>query len=224
MTHLLIVEDDPGLRRTLTISFTARHFEVDAAPDARTALKLVESRPDLILMDLGLPDMDGIELIGHLRALTDAPIIVVSARHVQHHKIDALDAGADDFVTKPFGVEELVARARAALRRPTMVTTGAREVRTDAFTLDFVAKRATRGGVPVSLTPIEWQLAELLVRHAGELVPAAELLTAIWGPSCGTERHFLRIHIGHLRHKLEDDPAHPRHFVTVQGLGYRFEP
>lgn len=224
MTRLLIVEDDPGLRRTLTISFNARHFDVDAAPDAHTALKLVASHPDLILMDLGLPDMDGIELIGRLRALTDTPIIVVSARHVQHHKIDALDAGADDYITKPFGVEELVARARAALRRPTLVAAGAREVSTDAFTLDFVAKRATHGGVGVSLTPTEWHLAELLVRHPGDMVPAAELLTAVWGPNSGTERHFLRIHIGHLRHKLEDDPAHPRHFVTVQGLGYRFEP
>nr|NLI50992.1 response regulator transcription factor [Propionibacterium sp.] len=224
MTRLLIVEDDGGLRRTLTISFSARHFEVDAAPDARTALTLVASPPDLILMDLGLPDVDGIELIGQLRERTGAPIIVVSARHAQHHKIDALDAGADDYVTKPFGVEELVARVRAALRRPDLVRGDQNEVRTEAFTLDLAAKRAERRGVPVSLTPTEWHLAEVLVRHRGELVPAADLLTAVWGPASAKERHLLRIHIGHLRHKLEDDPAHPRHFVTVQGLGYRFEP
>ena len=224
MTRLLIVEDDPHLRRTLALSFGARHFDVDTAADGATALALAARGPAVILLGLALPDIDGIELIAQLRARTSAPIIVVTARHAQHQKVDALDAGADDYVLKPFGMEELMARVRAALRRPTLAATEEREVRTDAFTLDLVAKRAVRGGVQVSLTPIEWQLAELLARHPGVLLRAEDLLIAVWGPGSAKDRHFLRIHIGHLRHKLEDDPAHPRHFVTVQGLGYRFEP
>ncbi len=224
MARALIVESDPHLRRTLALSFGARHFEVDTAADARTALTLVAAQPAIIVMGLVLPDQDGIELIGLLRSRTSAPIIVLSARHALHQKVDALDAGADDYVLKPFGMEELMARVRAALRRPSLAATVDREVRTAAFTLDLVAKRAVRDGVPVSLTPIEWHLAELLTRRPGDLIPAEELLTAVWGPSSAKDRHFLRIHVGHLRRKLEPDPTHPRYFVTVQGLGYRFEP
>lgn len=221
--RLLIVDNDPGLRRTMTISFGARGFEVDVAPDGRTALESLSRQPAVIIMDLDLPDMDGVELIVLVRARTSAPIIVISARRAEHHKVDALDAGADDFVTKPFGMDELVARARAALRRPELAALPVPAVTADAFTLNFLAKRATRDGATVTLTPIEWHLAEALVRNQGSMVPSADLLTEIWGPHSAKECHLLRIHIGHLRHKLEDHPSSPVHFVTVKGLGYRFE-
>ncbi|HSN10539.1 MAG TPA: response regulator transcription factor [Propionibacteriaceae bacterium] len=224
MTRLLIVEQDPAIRRNLTISFRARHFDVDVAADGGSALDLLAAKPSVIITCLKLPDLDGIELIGELRARTCAPIIVASSRQGPHHKIDALDAGADDYVTKPFNLEELVARVRAALRRPALATSGSPIVETDSFVLDLEAKRAVRHAEAVSLSPTEWHLAEALVRRPGVLVPSAELLSEVWGPASATQTHLLRIHIGHLRHKLEDDAANPRHFITVPGLGYRIEP
>ncbi|MBI4900103.1 MAG: response regulator transcription factor [Actinobacteria bacterium] len=224
MTRVLIVEDDAALRRSLTISFRARQYDVDPAIDGQAALELLAARPSVIITCLKLRDLDGIELVSQLRARTCAPIIVASSRQSPHHKIDALDAGADDFVTKPFNLEELLARVRAVLRRPELVRLGCVVVETDSFVLDLEAKRALRHGEPVSLTPTEWHLAEALVRRPGVLVPAADLLTEVWGAAGGGQPHLLRIHLGHLRRKLEDDAAQPQRFVTVNGLGYRFEP
>ncbi|MDQ1035696.1 two-component system KDP operon response regulator KdpE [Streptomyces sp. V3I8] len=225
MTRVLVVDDEPQITRALVINLKARKYEVDAAPDGATALQLAAARhPDVIVLDLGLPDMDGVEVIRGLRGWTRVPILVLSARHSSDEKVEALDAGADDYVTKPFGMDELLARLRAAVRRAE--PTGGEDdviVVTEDFTVDLAAKKVARDGRDVRLTPTEWHLLEVLVRNTGRLVGQKQLLQEVWGPSYGTETNYLRVYMAQLRRKLEADPSHPRHFVTEPGMGYRFE-
>jgi two-component system KDP operon response regulator KdpE len=225
MQRLLIVEDEPALRRALTINLKARHYEVEAVATGAGALKAAAAdSPDLAIIDLGLPDMDGVEVIAGLRGWSTVPIIVLSARDSQSQKVRALDAGADDYVTKPFGMDELVARVRAALRRADTHELPADPViTTSAFTLDLAAKRARRGDVEVRLTPTEWHLVEALLRRPGTLVAGTQLLAEVWGPGYEKETNYLRVYFAQLRRKLEDEPSHPRHFITEPGVGYRFE-
>ncbi|MGW5341878.1 response regulator [Streptomyces sp. NPDC004050] len=227
MTRVLVVDDEPQIVRALVINLKARKYEVDAAADGAGALELAAARhPDVVVLDLGLPDMDGVEVIKGLRGWTRVPILVLSARHSSDEKVEALDAGADDYVTKPFGMDELLARLRAAVRRAEPVAGAGGEevvVETDGFTVDLAAKKAVREGRDVRLTPTEWHLLEVLVRNVGKLVGQKQLLQEVWGPSYGTETNYLRVYMAQLRRKLEADPSHPRHFITEPGMGYRFE-
>ncbi|KUL22824.1 response regulator [Actinoplanes awajinensis] len=225
MTRVLIVDDDPQLVRALRITLTVSGYQVATAPDATTALTLAgRTPPDLVILDLGLPDLDGVAVIDALRGWSSAPIIVLSARHHEPAKVDALDAGADDYVIKPFGMPELLARMRAALRRATPGSEAAPIVRTAAFTVDLSAKRVTTVAGDVRLTPTEWHLLEILVREPGRLVTQKQLLHQVWGPGYDTETNYLRVHLANLRHKLEPDPARPRYLITEPGIGYRFTP
>ncbi|MEU7600611.1 response regulator [Streptomyces sp. NPDC040724] len=227
MTRVLVVEDEPQIVRALVINLKARKYEVDAAADGAGALELAAARhPDVVVLDLGLPDMDGIEVIKGLRGWTRVPILVLSARHTSDEKVEALDAGADDYVTKPFGMDELLARLRAAVRRAEPAAGSGEDeviVETEGFTVDLAAKKAVREGRDVRLTPTEWHLLEVLVRNRGKLVSQKQLLQEVWGPSYGTETNYLRVYMAQLRRKLEADPSHPRHFITEPGMGYRFE-
>ncbi|MFI1282150.1 MULTISPECIES: response regulator [unclassified Streptomyces] len=227
MTRVLVVEDEPQIVRALVINLKARRYEVDAAADGASALELAAARhPDVVVLDLGLPDMDGIEVIKGLRGWTRVPILVLSARHTSDEKVEALDAGADDYVTKPFGMDELLARLRAAVRRAEPAAGSGEDevvVETEGFTVDLAAKKAVREGRDVRLTPTEWHLLEVLVRNGGKLVSQKQLLQEVWGPSYGTETNYLRVYMAQLRRKLEADPSHPRHFITEPGMGYRFE-
>jgi two-component system KDP operon response regulator KdpE len=220
------VDDDPGLARALSINLRSRGYDVDTAPDGRSGLAAAAARqPDLVILDLGLPDMDGVEVVRGLRGWLSTPILVLSARHAQPQKVAALDAGADDYITKPFGMDELIARVRAALRRsaPTEAA-GGPVVETDAFTVDLRAHRVTTAAGEVRLTPTEWHLLEILVRHPGQLVTQRQLLAEVWGPGYTTETNYLRVYMSQLRHKLEPDPTHPQHLITDPGIGYRFTP
>jgi two-component system KDP operon response regulator KdpE len=223
VSRVLVVDDDPGLRRALAINLRARDYEVDVVADATAALACAARRPpDVVVLDLGLPDMDGTEVIHGLRGWTRAPIIVLSARTHQGDKVDALDAGADDYVTKPFGMDELLARLRAALRRASR-SEPQPILETDDFTVDLAAMQArTTDGTPIRLTPTEWHVLEVLVRHEGKLVGHRQLLQDVWGPAYGTETNYLRVYLAQLRRKLEPDPSSPRHLITEPGLGYRF--
>lgn len=224
MTCVLIVEDDPEMSTALTVNLRARRYEVHAASDAQTALRLATTLlPDLAIVDLGLPDMDGIDVIRALRGWTSVPIIVLSARDSQSDKVDSLDAGADDYLTKPFGMDELLARMRAGLRRASPSNDDP-VVITPTLRIDLGAKRILREGVEVRLTPTEWYFLEALVRRPGKLVPAKQLLHEIWGPKYAEETNYLRVYVAQLRRKVEIDPSHPRHLITEPGLGYRFEP
>lgn len=226
MTRVLVVDDEPQIVRALVINLRARGYEADAAQDGASALQIAAARhPDVIILDLGLPDMDGIEVISGLRGWTRVPIIVLSARQASGEKVEALDAGADDYVTKPFGMDELLARLRAAVRRAAPAADeGSLLVETESFSVDLAAKKVNRGGTDVRLTPTEWHLLETLVRNTGRLVTQKALLQEVWGPAYGTETNYLRVYLAQLRRKLEPDPSHPRHFITEPGMGYRFEP
>ena len=222
MTRVLVVDDEPQILRALSTNLRARGFEVDLAPTGEDALRLAaDNRPDVVILDLGLPGIDGIEVVAGLRGWTAVPIIVLSVRDAEADKVAALDAGADDYVTKPFGMNELLARMRAALRRNAPVEEDPVVV-TDAFTVDLVHKVVTRDGASVKLTPTEWHLVEVLVRNAGRLVSQRQLLQEVWGPHYGTESAYLRVHMAQVRKKLEPDPARPRYFITERGMGYRF--
>ena len=221
---LLIVEDDPPIRRLLRTTLGAHDYRTHEAATGAEALSLLRHhRPDLVLLDLGLPDLDGVAVIEGLRGWCTAPIIVLSARGVEAAKVHALDAGADDYVTKPFGMDELLARLRAALRRAAP-TPEAAVITTAAFTIDLAARRVTGPAGEIRLTPTEWHLLEVLVRHPGRLVTQRQLLQEVWGPRYGTETNYLRVYVSQLRRKLEPDPTRPRHLVTEPGVGYRFEP
>jgi two-component system, OmpR family, KDP operon response regulator KdpE len=224
MGLVLAVDDEPQLLRALITNLKARGYEVDAATTGEIALEMAaRHHPDVVVLDLGLPAMSGIEVIHGLRGWTEVPIIVLSARDAEREKIAALDAGADDYVTKPFGMGELLARVRAALRRGAPSSEEA-TVATDAFTIDLAAKRVTNVDGEVRLTPTEWHLVEVLVRNAGRLVTQGALLREVWGPEYGTETNYLRVYMAHIRRKLEPDPSEPRYFITEPGMGYRFEP
>jgi two-component system KDP operon response regulator KdpE len=227
MTRVLIVEDEPQLRRALGINLRARRYEVVTVADGAGALRAAAaSPPDLVILDLGLPDMDGVEVVHGLRGWTRIPIIILSARDSQDDKVGALDAGADDYLTKPFGMDELLARMRAALRRAHPLDDGANApvITTETFTIDLAAKRVTRADSEVRLTPTEWHLLEVLTRYPGKLVPGKQLLQEVWGPAHGVETNYLRVYMAQLRRKLEAEPSHPRHLITEPGIGYRFEP
>ncbi|MGW1885675.1 response regulator [Streptomyces sp. NPDC001970] len=226
MTRVLVVEDDPQLVRALVINLKARTFDVDAATDGASALRIAgESTPDAVLLDLGLPDMDGIDVLHALRVWTQVPVLVVSARRTSEEKVAALDAGADDYITKPFSMDELLARLRAATRRTAAAAPGegSLTVRTEDFTIDLLAKKVQRQGRDVRLTPTEWNLLEVLIRNRGRLVGQKQLLQEVWGPTYGTQSNYLRVYMAQLRRKLESDPSHPRHLITAPGMGYRFE-
>jgi two-component system, OmpR family, KDP operon response regulator KdpE len=225
VTRVLVVDDEPSIVRALRINLTARKYEVSTATDGASGLAAVaRDRPDVMILDLGLPDMDGTEVIRGVRGWTSTPIIVLSVWGQENQKVAALDAGADDYVTKPFGMDELLARLRAAVRRASpapdepVVTTG-------HFTVDLAAKRVIRdGGGNVSLTPTEWQLLEVLVRNRGRLVTQRQLLQEVWGPAYETESNYLRVYVAQLRRKLEPEPSTPRYLLTEPGMGYRFDP
>jgi two-component system, OmpR family, KDP operon response regulator KdpE len=225
VSRVLAVDDEPQILRTLATNLRARGYEVDLAPTGEDALRLAaDHRPDVVVLDLGLPGISGRDVIVGLRGWTAVPIIILSARDAETDKIAALDAGADDYVTKPFGMGELLARVRAALRRAAPATaTDEAVVATPHFTVDLAAKRVTRDGAEVRLTPTEWHLVEVLVRNAGTLVTQRQLLQQVWGPQYGDETNYLRVHLAHIRRKLEPEPARPRYFVTQSGIGYRFE-
>jgi len=226
MTRVLVVEDDPQLVRALVINLQARQYGVDAATDGATALRLAAARrPDVVVLDLGLPDMDGVDVIRALRGWTRVPILVLSARRASDEKVEALDAGADDYITKPFSMNELLARLRAAVRRTETVPVAPETVlvATDDFTVDLVAKKATRSGRDIRLTPTEWHLLEILVSNPGRLITQKQLLQEVWGVSQSTKTNYLRVYMAQLRRKLEADPAHPRYLITEAGMGYRFE-
>ena len=223
MTRVLVVEDEAGLRKALGINLRARGYEVSLAADGRSALSAASADPpDVVVLDLGLPDMDGVEVIEGLRGWSEAPIIVLSARGSEPDKVVALDAGADDYVTKPFGMDELLARLRAALRRRPAVE-DLPAVETVDFRIDLAAKTVQdRDGAAVRLTPTEWHLVEMLIRNQGKLVSQRELLQEVWGPSYETETNYLRVYMAQLRRKLEPNPAEPRYLITEPGVGYRF--
>jgi two-component system KDP operon response regulator KdpE len=224
MTRVLIVDDDPELLRALSINLRARRYEVVLATDGAAALRQASSTlPDLVILDLGLPDMNGTEVIAGLRGWSKVPIVVLSAREGQADKVDALDVGADDYLTKPFGMDELLARIRAALRRA-QPSQDVPVIITPHFTIDLAAKRVLRNDQEVRLTPTEWHLLEMLVRHPGKLVGRRQLLTEIWGPTAANETNYLRVYIAQLRRKLEPAPSKPQHLITEAGIGYRFEP
>ncbi|HWW55034.1 MAG TPA: response regulator [Acidimicrobiales bacterium] len=224
MNRVLVVDDELPMRRTLDIGLRARGFEVDLAATGEQALELAaRHHPDAVILDLGLPGIDGIEVAQALRGWSTVPIIVLSARGAEAVKVAALDAGADDYVTKPFGMDELLARLRASLRR----ARPAEElpvVTTSHFSVDLAAKIVTTPAGEIRLTPTEWQILEILVRQRGRLVTQTQLLKEVWGPDHEGETHYLRIYLSQLRRKLEPDPSHPRYFITEPGMGYRFEP
>ena len=223
MTRILLVDDEPALVRALTINLRARGYDVHAAGTGTVALRVAAAHPpDLVVLDLGLPDMDGSEVIAGLRGWTHAPILVLSAREGQAAKVAALDAGADDYIVKPFGMDELLARLRAALRRSTLDDTQP-AIRTDDFTVDLAAKQVRTDAGEVKLTATEWHLLEVLVRHDGRTVEHHQLLREVWGPNYTDQTNYLRVYIAALRRKLEPDASHPRYLLTASGLGYRFQ-
>jgi two-component system KDP operon response regulator KdpE len=226
MTTVLVVDDEAPILRALAITLAARDYTVITASTGAEGLAAVASeRPAVVILDLGLPDIDGVEVIRRIRGWSAVPVIVLSAREQEQQKVAALDAGADDYVTKPFGMHELLARLRAAVRRSAPAEEQEPVVRTASFVVDLAAKQVNLlDGNRVRLTPTEWQIVETLARHAGRLVTARHLLHEVWGPSYGTETNYLRVYMAQLRRKLEADPAHPRFLVTEPGIGYRFRP
>ena len=223
MTRVLVIDDEPSILRALRINLTARNYEVSTASDGASGLAAVSrERPDAVILDLGLPDMDGTEVIHGVRGWSTTPIIVLSVWGAEPQKVAALDAGADDYVTKPFGMDELLARLRAAVRRGAPAPDEP-VVTTPDFTVDLAAKRVSRDGVDVRLTPTEWQLLEILARSRGRLITQKQLLQDVWGPSYGSESNYLRVYIAQLRRKLEPEPSRPRYLLTEPGMGYRFQ-
>jgi two-component system KDP operon response regulator KdpE len=222
MTRVLVVDDEPQILRALGINLRARGYDVDLAPTGEDALRAAARRhPDVVVLDLGLPGIDGIEVIAGLRGWSSVPIIVLSVRDREADKVAALDAGADDYVTKPFGMDELLARMRAALRR---VTTAEEPVvvATADFTIDLAARTIVRSDQEVHLTATEWHIVEVLVRNTGRLVTQRQLLQRVWGPKYEHETHYLRVYMGQIRRKLEPKPSEPRYFLTAARMGYRF--
>ena len=232
MIRVLVVDDEPQLLRALRINLSARRYEVVVAADGATALDLAARHvPDIVVLDLGLPDMDGTEVIAGLRGWSKVPILVLSGRTDAADKVDALDAGADDYVTKPFSMDELMARVRALVRRYESDAATQQLVDIGHYTLDLAAKTVRRaptapGDVPehVHLTKTEWAVLEILVRNPGRLVSGKQILQQVWGPAYDTQTNYLRFYLAKLRQKLEPEPSHPRQLITEPGMGYRFQP
>lgn len=222
--RVLVVDDEAPILRALVANLRARGYQALAASTGEDALKLAgKHHPDAVVLDLGLPGMSGVEVIRGLRGWTTVPIIILSARSGEREKVAALDAGADDYVTKPFGMEELFARLRAGLRRVAPAEGATVVVETPDFTVDLAAKAVRRDGREVRLTPTEWGIVEVLVRHQGKLVTQRQLLQEVWGPGYGDETNYLRVHLAHIRRKLEPQQGRPRYFITEPGMGYRFD-
>lgn len=223
--RVLVVDDDPIIVRTLRINLRARGLEVEGVGTGTDALSSLADAPaDLVILDLGLPDIDGLDVLRRIRATSGTPVIVLSARYESDDKVEALDEGADDYVTKPFGMDELMARVRAALRRSGSDLPTAPAFISDDVILDFEAHIATIRGQNVRLTPTEWRLLAELARHVGRVVPHEALLKSAWGPSYGRESNYLRVYANQIRRKLEPDPSTPRHLITEPGIGYRLQP
>ncbi len=221
---ILIADDDPQILRALRITLTARGYEVVTAHDGKAALDAATSvHPDIVVLDLGMPGLTGVQVIEAIRGWSQVPILVVSGRSESWDKVEALDAGADDYVTKPFAADELLARIRALGRR---TPSGTEEpiVSFGEVTVDLSARVVTRAGSAVRLTPTEWRLLEVLVRNPGRLVTRETLLTEVWGPQYTTDTGYLRLYLSQLRKKLEAEPSSPKHLVTESGMGYRFVP
>ena len=224
MIRILVVDDDAPLARALAITLTSHGYHVDTAGTGAAAIAAAARRvPDVVVLDLGLPDLDGVDVVTALRGWSLAPVIVLSAREEQAEKVAALDAGADDYVTKPFGMDELLARVRAAIRRGSDSAPDAPVVTTRSFTVDLAGRRVTTKNGEVRLTPTEWSLLEVLVRHRGRLVGRHQLLQEVWGPAYSSETNYLRVYVAQLRRKLEPEPSRPQHLLTEPGVGYRFE-
>lgn len=224
--RVLIIEDEKQIRRFVRVAVEEEGCQVSEAETmARGLVEAGTGKPDLLVLDLGLPDGNGIELIRDLRAWSDVPILILSARTQENDKIDALDAGADDYLTKPFSVGELRARVRALLRRRSRQADAASPVlEFGGIVVDLSRRLVTRHGEDVHLTPIEYRLLAALLAHPGKVLTQRNLLRDIWGPSYVESSHYLRVYVGHLRQKLEDDPTQPKHFLTETGVGYRFQP
>ena len=223
-TNVLVVDDDPHLLKALRITLQAHGYAVETASDGGTALRAASHRPpDVMILDLGQPDLDGAEVLQELRRWSSLPVLVLSARHGSSDKVEALDAGADDYITKPFGLDELLARLRALLRR-VPEPESAPTVAASSFTVDLAQRRVIKDGGAVRLTPTEWNILELLVRNPARLVTQQQLLLDVWGPAYQKEANYLRVYMAQLRRKLETDPANPRHLITEPGVGYRFMP
>jgi two-component system KDP operon response regulator KdpE len=221
---ILAIEDDPPIRRFLRTTLTAQGYELVEASTAKEGLIQATTRnPDVVLVDLGLPDLDGIEVIRRLREWSTVPVIVVSARGGENDKVLGLDAGADDYLTKPFGAGELMARIRVALRRRNRGAIEKPQLSVGTITIDLDRHQVTVDGQDVRLTPIEYKLLASLMRNAGKVMTHEQLLKEVWGPTHGEEAHYLRIYIHQLRQKVEKDPARPRYLVTEVGVGYRFK-
>jgi len=220
--RILIADDDPQILRALRITLSARGYDVTTAADGRAALAAaIDTHPDLMVLDLGMPGLTGIEVIEAVRGWSQLPILVVSGRSDSMDKVDALDAGADDYVTKPFAADELLARIRALSRR-TPAATDEPVISFGDVTVDLAARVVTRAAVPVRLTPTEWRLLELLIRNPDRLVTREKILTEVWGPQYTTDTGYLRLYLSQLRKKLEPEPSHPRYLLTEAGMGYRF--
>ena len=222
MTRVLVIDDEEPILRALRINLTAHGYQVSTAADGTSGLvAAARDRPDVLILDLGLPDMDGTDVLAGLRGWSSIPVIVLSAWGQESQKVAALDAGADDYVTKPFGMGELLARLRVAVRRAAPAPDEP-VVASPDFTVDLAAKRVRRDGADVRLTPTEWQLLEVLVRNREKLVTQRQLLAEVWGPEYQTEGNYLRVYVAQLRRKLEPDPSSPRYLRTEPGIGYRF--
>jgi len=220
VTFVLVVDDEPHIRRTLSINLRARDYEVETAADGRSALQILAERtPDVIVLDLGLPDLDGVDVLRRLRDVSPVPVVVLSARHDSDDKVEALDAGADDYVTKPFGIDELLARLRAALRRA--AAPGDPVVEIGELRIDLEKRVVQRNGDVVSLTPHEFALLRYLAQNEGRLLTHRSILREVWGPSYQTESHYLHVYVSQLRRKIEPDPTRPRYLLTEAGAGYR---
>jgi two-component system KDP operon response regulator KdpE len=219
---VLVIEDEPQIRRVLRASFDAEGYRVvESASGRRATIDATSHKSDLAIVDLGLPDVDGIDVIRRIRQWSSMPVIVLSARTQERTKIEALDAGANDYITKPFGVGELLARVRAALRHRSRLADGGNVLRLGDAIVDLDRRAATRAGQPLHLTPIEFRLLATLARHLGMVVTHRELLSEVWGPTHANDTHYLRIYAKQLRDKLEADPVRPRYLVTETGVGYR---
>jgi two-component system KDP operon response regulator KdpE len=223
--RILIADDEPQITRVLRTGLTTRGYDVRVAADGDSALDTFNDwHPDLVITDLSMPNMDGIELCGRLRLMSQVPIIVLSVKGEEKTKVEALDAGADDYITKPFGIEELLARVRATLRRSPPSSTEDSVLDVGDFHLDFASRGVSVNGRDIHLTPKEFELLAHLIRHAGKVLTHRKLLTAIWGGNFAEQTEYLRVFIGQLRKKIEPDPSNPRYILTEPWIGYRFDP
>lgn len=225
MNTILVVDDDPHIVRALAITLKGQGYAVVTAPDGQSALHSAAQKPvSVIILDLGLPDMDGTAVISALREWSSVPILVLSARHGSSDKVQALDAGADDYITKPFGLDELLARLRVLLRRRIEPGEDITVVTTSSFTVDLDKRQITKSGMDVRMTPTEWNILDILLRNPDKLITQQQLLTEVWGPAYAKEANYLRVYMAQLRRKLETEPGNPRHLITEPGMGYRFVP